>query len=228
MSTYLINYASGAEKYIQRQQIQVETAQEVGGFDHILTFDETILSSEFRAANSDILEYQNGAGLWIWKPYLVKHVLENVASEGDVVFYVDADHRFDKSPTRIFEKFDAREGKDRDIFLFHEWGDQAWNCTYPCTFKAMGVEHESFYRLTMLLAGYHLWRAGDQSIDFVTKWLEWCCNPDALLPVGPCPEIKAHCFDQSILTLLAAIEGVTADVSPKSTGHIAEAYRGER
>ncbi len=228
METYLVNFADGNQKYLDRQLIQNATAGDTGYFDEILSYDLTILDEEFKSQNAELLSYQYGAGVWVWKPYILKHVCQNIASTGDLVFYCDADHRFDKNPRSFFELLDEREGKDRDIFLFHEWGDQAWNCTYPNTFQAMGAFSEDYLRTTMLLAGYHLWRVGENAITFIEKWLEWCCRSDAILPSGDEPDIKTHCFDQSILTVLAKQEGITSAVSPKTWGIISEVFKGEK
>jgi len=241
MASFFISYASG-DAYVRRQPEQAAEVKAIGCFDNVLTFGPDDLSKSFKKKNRKLLDYKHGAGLWLWKPQILLQVFRHHAQAGDIVFYCDVDHRFDHDPTVFLEA-----ATETEILLFHEDGNIAKDCTYPATFSHMGLVSYDYTDTTMLLAGYHVWRVGVRAVSFVREWLHWCCDSNVMLPgrvkheqFGSLPTEQyaiesvlkwdgvmqrpapCHCFDQSILTLLAKKRGIAPVRSPKLDNYLSE------
>jgi hypothetical protein len=231
MASFFVSYADG-EEYQQRQQLQADAVRELDCFDEVLTFGPEDLSPSFKNKNRKLLRYEKGAGLWIWKPQILLQVFRDYAQPGDVVFYCDVDHMFVRAPAEFLEL-----GLSQDILLFHEHGDTADKCTYPATFSYMNLSPDDYRDTSMILGGYHVWRVGVAAVSFVREWLQWCCDERVILPgsldvrcVGslklvdesPDTNLKCHCFDQSVLTLLAQKRNVVPEESPKYRKYLVE------
>jgi len=208
LSFTLINYADG-DIHKWNRRVQVKSAEAKCKFNRIIKYKKSILRESFVSLNKELLDNPHGAGLWIWKPYILLHTLHNEVNEGDIVFYCDSDWAFLKDPEHFQKK-----AEEIDILLFHEDGDCASNWTAPNTFVHMDAYTEEYRNTTMLLGGYNLWKCCKKSIDFLEKWIQLCCRPDIILPINTYN--GGHCYDQSILTILAKQEGIVAEPSPKT------------
>ena len=212
MSSILINFAAG-EVHEKHRELQIESAEKICSFDRIVQCGRDSLDDQFVDDNASLLEHEHGAGLWLWKPYVILNTLKE-CSDGDIVFYLDADWYFAKDPQPFIDR-----AEEIDILLFHEAGDPAkWWCSRN-TFMEMDAYTAEYARTTMLLAGYSLWKCCKKSIDFLEKWLQLCCRREVILPII---YNEGHCYDQSILTILAKKEGIEAELSPKMNGTILE------
>ncbi len=212
MPSILINYADG-EVHNRHREAQVQSAKQYDVFDQITEYSREDIDGEFISQNETLINHPHGAGLWIWKPYIILQTIKK-AREGDIVFYCDSDWCFEKNPKPFIEL-----AEQNDIVLFHENGDMAGQWTAPNTFIAMDAYLPQYANSRMLLAGYSVWKSCKKSIDFLEKWLQLCCRPEVIMPIN---YNGGHCFDQSILTLLAKKEGIEAELSPKMNGTILE------
>ena len=160
MSFILINYADG-QIHLRNRNIQVDSAESRCNFDRIIQYDRSILRDTFLSLHKELLDYKHGAGLWLWKPYILLHTLHYEAEKGDIVFYCDSDWAFLKNPDHF-----KKRAEEVDILLFHENGDKAESWTAPNTFNNMNACSTEYKQTTMLLAGYNLWKCCEKSIDF--------------------------------------------------------------
>ena len=215
----LINYAEG-EPYEMRQSKSREMARDTAKFDDTRSFRKSDLSPTFRSRFNLWLNHAHGAGFWVWKPTVILKALQE-ADPGDLIFYLDVDWEFDAPANAIFNLMD-----NRNILLFNEGGQSAQFCTDKRTFQVMDCESAEYYDTVMLLAGMQCYKAGDEAIDFVTKYRDWVETPEALLPgnrIAGKPN-DCHCYDQSILTLLAKKEGVPSALLPTNLKEMRKIY----
>jgi hypothetical protein len=99
---HLITYASAS--HVNLARILLDTALRVGGFNHTKLYTADSLDSFFVDRNAGVLKQPRGAGLWIYKPYVILYHLVNVAQPDDIVLYLDSKWYFkdDFIPTLDF------------------------------------------------------------------------------------------------------------------------------
>lgn len=196
---YVVNYADG-EPYEAYRKICSYTAKAIGKADSVIEYSKNDISSDFKEKNKAIFNYKRGAGLWLWKPYLIKKALDSI-NDGDWIFYTDAGVTFIRSLHHLVEHANYH---GQDIVIM----EQPMLCrqfTKRECYAIMGVEdHNENQALGLLL----LLRKSSFSNRFVNEWLELCQNEELLSPVHFHTEIEewsdyyAHREDQSILSLI--------------------------
>lgn len=85
MTKYFITYGNAkfelAKKRIEQEAINLNI------FDKIILYSEKDISEELK--NSDVFKEKRGAGLWSWKPDVIKSTLAKM-NDGDYLVYCDA------------------------------------------------------------------------------------------------------------------------------------------
>lgn len=212
MEYKLISYACG-DKHTKQQQKLKESAEQAG-FTSTIEYGREDLDKDFAKKNYYILAQYHGAGLWLWKPYLLLHTLLQ-SKMGDVIFYMDSDHIFTKSAKQYYDT-----ALEKGLVLFHENGREVNTCTATDTFYHMDALEDKYQKTTMLLATYLVCKVTEKTINFVREWLEWCKKPEVIFPMHTYETrpILTHCYDQSILTILAMRHNISPVLSPVLTG----------
>ncbi|WP_442587806.1 hypothetical protein ACSBL2_17310 [Pedobacter sp. AW31-3R] len=86
MNIYLISY--GDENYASQKKFFEETALSSSFFDKIIICGPENLDNDFYAKFEFILNQKKGGGYWIWKPYLLKMIM-NTLNDNDILVYCD-------------------------------------------------------------------------------------------------------------------------------------------
>ena len=87
MKKYLISY--GDDRYRNRRMYFKESAKRSGFFDDVLMFSPSDFDDEFYNQIYRPVQHLRGGGFWLWKPYLIKIVLDRI-EEGDILIYCDS------------------------------------------------------------------------------------------------------------------------------------------
>ena len=85
----IVAVSYGNRPYYKALRLNCRTAKKYGKVDKVYSFKEKDIDEKFRKENLKILSQKRGNGYWLWKPYLIKKVL-NQLSEGDYLVYMDA------------------------------------------------------------------------------------------------------------------------------------------
>ncbi|WP_225047589.1 hypothetical protein [Lacticaseibacillus kribbianus] len=215
----LINYASAA--YEKTRALNSWTGIHVAGFDKVVEYSPSDIDNAFFDENKEILEKSRGAGMWLWKPYIILKEARKL-DEGDLLFYADSGSFFIRKIDRVVNIL-----KHEDIWLTRTPLIEK-QFTKKETFRELGCEGRRFENTPQIMATFVAIRVNKQSIDFVKSWLENCCNPLALLPPSSESEQKtvflAHREDQSIISLLAKKQGLHTFSDPTQYGKLPEKY----
>lgn len=195
---YVINYANG-EPYESFRKINTKTAYRFGRADKVLEYSEKDIPLEYKEKHKDIFACKRGAGLWLWKPYIIKKALCSM-NEGDWLFYSDSGVTF---INRLEHLVHCAKKNGQEIFIT----EQPLLCrqfTKRECYVLTGLDdHDENQALGLLLLC-----KSPTSIKFVDEWLHLCENRELLSPDYFHPEIKewgdfyAHREDQSLLSLL--------------------------
>jgi len=87
MKIHLISY--GDHNYVNQKVILKKTAVNSLFFNSVSIFSLADLGQSFLKVFHNVIFQQKGGGFWIWKPYLIKAIYDELSSE-DVLVYCDA------------------------------------------------------------------------------------------------------------------------------------------
>jgi hypothetical protein len=187
------------------------------GFDMTKLYTPSDLEDHFKGRNHLILKQPRGAGLYVWKPYVVFHYLTWHAKESDIVCFIDA------GLNALNPSFDLRN-------MLHSWTEHTphvgiassypgkWSqterkFTKKDTFLLMNVnisEHETERggEIYQNWGGFFVARKTDSAINFAAEWLTYSQDeriindePSSILQDDPSYIENRH--DQSVLSVLA-------------------------
>lgn len=211
---YAITYSD--DNYTLQRKYNCKTAYSKGKADKVIEYTPADISKEFKDRNASIFNYKLGAGLWIWKPYLILKTLLKIDT-GDYLFYCDAGSIY---INKIQFLIDCIEREKQEIMCF-ELPLLARQFTKRETFKLMDF---SDYSTNQILANYILIKKSKFSIRFVRNWLNYMederiSSPDHFcLGIDEFDDFVAHREDQSILSILARKSNISLFRDPSDYG----------
>lgn len=214
----LINYAN--EPYKKTQHFNSKTGKYIAGFKEVIEYGPEDIDSDFYAQNEFILKQKRGNGEWLWKPYFILKTLEKL-NEGEYVFYCDAGSFFCRSFHYIFDSMKEDNLWFSNIPLIEkEW-------TKPLVLETLDANIPEITETNQIQGGFICVRKCEKSVDFIKKWLEYCCRQDLLLPLGE-NEKKGFCIshreDQSIVSVMCKKAGIIPHKDPTQFGRVPEKY----
>ena len=107
---YLISYADGADVFFQNQHFLVHSALNKG-IDHFLNYRRSHVNAQFIKDHQEIFDTPLGAGLWLWKPWVILETLKNTP-ENAIIMYADVGFCFGGSLNQLWERL-----KDADMVM---------------------------------------------------------------------------------------------------------------
>jgi hypothetical protein len=194
----------------------------MNGIEQVFAYSENMIygSGYFFQDNEEILRAKRGCGYWLWKPYIINHVMrDDHCQDGDILIYCDAGVKIIENVNRIIEVM------DQDIFLFSNGHQHVHWCKAdvleaicPLLFQSAqmlspeGVTPKMLFNpLTdsyqQVQASVIFFKVNQNTRNFVKEWLLWCQMPgfidDSPSKLPNHPEFAQHRYDQAILTCLA-------------------------
>lgn len=217
----VINYANG-KPYEKFQRVSSFTAKHFGKADKVIEYSSTDIPQEYKDTHKEIFAYKRGAGLWLWKPYIICHTLDQMA-EGEWLFYVDSGTVFIRS---IYHLIECADLNNMDLMLFEQPLLERQFTKKEC-FDYMGITD---YFTNQLLSGYILIRNNERTRLFMREWQHYCeiegliSGTKKLTAGGNFPDFYSHREDQSILSLLRIKHGITVFRDPSDYGETPHMY----
>jgi hypothetical protein len=94
MKKYFITFGGGHQNFIDAGNRLTHQANQLDIFDNVILFTDEILKTEHADTFWDkhgkfIEENKRGYGYWLWKPYIIQHVMKTL-DDGDILMYLDA------------------------------------------------------------------------------------------------------------------------------------------
>ncbi len=196
----LITY--GNEPFYNSLEILKKMAEATPFFDKIITYTDRDLPHNI--LSNKLLQHNRGGGYWLWKPYIIKKTLEEIAEGDDIVVYSDAGNEIFnddqwKTYFQIMEKHHAIVFKFRELMKY--WTRQNLLKQYSDSCHNLGEMYQ-------IAGGLTFWNR--KALPIVNEWYEIMCScPDFVLDVPPeqrkheAPYFREHRHDQAILSCLA-------------------------
>lgn len=192
-----INYCNA--RFETQRKYNTATAYTKGKVDRVIEYSLADIDAVFYERNQAIFAYERGAGLWLWKPYIILQTLREM-QEGDYLFYCDAGAYY---VDRVHKLVDVMEREHIDIMPF-EIPFLERQFTKKETFVRMDYgdyTHNQICTTCMLL------KKNDSTLSFISQWLtymqdEICVSYRHFTEEAEFPDFVSHREDQSIFSLL--------------------------
>ena len=212
------------ERYAKARDFAGKMAKRFGKFDKVVIYKPEDIDDDFKENNKEILSFKKGAGLWLWKPYVVNKALNEECKDGDYLFYADAASFFIRSVDYIIKAWG-----DQDVFV-SPVPLKEWQFTKADCFKLLNCDSDKFKQTAQIQGIFIGVRKTTNSIKFVKEWLDRCCDlrlmhPDNIALGLPNPKnFVSHREDQSMLSLLCKQENIHPHEDPSQGGKYPEMY----
>ena len=179
--------------------------------------DKWLRSTDFYEKNIEILSDPQGAGYWLWKPYIILKTLEKIP-KNDIVLYMDVDHFFVPNVgDRNFISL-IKEHLSRDVYdptrespsqLFFLEGLPNIRNVKRDAFILTGCDTEKYWYSYSIYAGFICWKNDPLSIKIVKEWLRFSKDKRIIVDTPSqlaeeYPEFQRHNADASVLSITVA------------------------
>lgn len=212
------------ERYAKARDFAGKMAKRFGKFDKVIIYKPEDIDDDFKEKNKEILSFKKGAGLWLWKPYVVNKALNEECKEGDYLFYADAASFFIRSVDHIIKAWG-----DQDVFV-SPVPLKEWQFTKADCFKLLNCDTDEFKQTAQIQGSFMGFRKSEKSVKFVAEWLRRCCDIRLLHPDNIALHLEnpqgfdAHREDQSMLSLLSKQWGIQPHTDLTQYGKYPEKY----
>jgi len=211
-SVVFVSFAGGDKIHYFNQQLQLQYNKKTHQpFTKELYITDEQLKKKtnyMQVVPKIIRDGKRGYGWWIWKPFLIFHLLNyTVEREKGILVYLDSGAYFKKSCKPLIDYL-LNSSKQEQIFFknFHT------NISYcKCQAVSQILNHDSekialFNNIWQVDASFMILRNTSSTRNLIKSWLDMCLNPNWLtdLPSEECKESSQfhdHRHDQCLLSL---------------------------
>ena len=197
-----VTYSTDNFKSVRK--LNVISAYKKGKADLVFEYTQEDIDENFKESNKKILSYKRGAGLWLWKPYVINKALKLI-NDGDYLIYSEAASIYIR-PIQYLVCSLEKSGQDIMVFGLPLVSEQ-W--TKHETFVRMHCENEGFEKKNQISASFILVKKSLFSVTFIKEYLSFCCDEATISSVQFDQRIEnsknyiAHREDQSVFSLLS-------------------------
>jgi len=209
---YGISYAS--RHFDNRYNTITKIGTHCGLFDSFTCFREQDIDNDFKDKYKEVWNMSKGGGYWIWKPYIISKMLEQM-NDNDILVYIDAGCHINITPEskQRFNEYIHMINNSQSGLLRFQLTHQEKNFTNSKTihyFKNKFNINDNIINTYLdsfqLLATVIILRKNDYTIHFFNKVLE-ILNDDMNLFTDKYTNTynntnENHRHDQSIMSLL--------------------------
>jgi hypothetical protein len=183
-------------------------------FDKIIIENENSIVDFYHTHQSFIDNNSRGFGYWIWKPYIINRLLNNM-SYNDYLFYTDAGasiipHKYNE----LLKYISILDSSNKPILTFSaEYTEKKFQKRIVLEyFDSLGYNlsyDESFLNSSQIESGIFICKKTSFVTDFVQQWLNLCLLDNYKLVIDSKEKENEyfieHRHDQSILSILCKI-----------------------
>lgn len=216
MKTHLISY--GDEKYASQKEFFKETALASGFFDEIMIYGPQDIDAIFYEQFQIFLNQHKGGGFWIWKPYLIKKVLDSLPLD-DILIYCDAGCMINSRGIARFKEYITLLSQSDKGCIAFELPHREFEFTKQEVLDYFGASAE-IADSNQLMATIILFKKSDHATLLVDKWCEALYDKPLLFADDKKRSIQNekfidHRHDQSVFSVIRKTYG--AEIIPDET-----------
>lgn len=197
---YLVSYSDGHQMFVQNQNILVQSTLNKG-VDFFLNYNRSHLSPEFYEQNKHVLDQKLGAGLWLWKPWIILDALKKMPEDA-ILIYMDAG----LSAYRPLDDLINLAAKHNILLYSYPPGEvKSIVRVKRDAFIKVGCDEARCHNADYIQATFLALKNNETSRKFIAEWLHYCSDesvlsraPSVLAPEHP--QFSNHGDDQSVLS----------------------------
>jgi len=118
---YFLSFGGGGQSYVNAVNRISSEALDSNFFTHIISKSDDDLQNDttFMSKYGEFIKNnKRGYGYWLWKPYLIKNLLDKI-NDNDILIYADAGCTINKNGKNQFDRYiDAINNSDAGIISF--------------------------------------------------------------------------------------------------------------
>ena len=203
---WAMSFGGGSQDYRDAVKRISNEFAETGIFQEIIAYTDIDLKNdpEFWGEHKDFIEKnKRGYGYWLWKPYLIKKVLDKM-NENDILLYLDSGCELKNDNNIDLIKLLEKCG-DFD-FIYTSSGQLEKAYTKMDTFSIMKMDSDEILNSVQYQAGVLLIKKNETTRRFIGDWYSMGCDyhliddSESILPNDRAFIDNRH--DQSIFSLL--------------------------
>ena len=206
---------SGGNEYYKNAGIKLlKNCNGMGLFTNITLTNENYLKKDedfWNLHNDFINKNTRGYGLWIWKPFIIKKMMNDM-NNGDILMYLDSDYAFDyDKKDRIVDFFkyvqdDLIIGSVPQFDKDSKWYSVEHRWNKMDLVEKLDMNKPEYMDTLQRDAGTIMFLVCEKTRKFVDEWYELSCDYH-LIDNSPSIlknhiEFREHRHDQSIFSLL--------------------------
>ncbi|TXH53494.1 MAG: hypothetical protein E6Q89_09325 [Bacteroidia bacterium] len=239
MTAHLLTFCN--KKFRLANQLLRQSAYNLGLQNQFRFTEDQFRQTQFYHSHKDITTETFGAGFYLWKPYYILQVLQQLP-ENDLLLYIDSGQILVADPTPLFDLAAAQPVVLFENYQGYHFFSQSnltfteehcyrtinhiryW-CKADCLKLMNAYENEAVLNSMMVDASVLLFRKCDASIAFVEEWLYHCTDRRSIswdenqLNIPNHPGFIMHIYDQSVLSILAAQQNLRLYRCPSQYGN---------
>ncbi|HJD55767.1 MAG TPA: hypothetical protein LFW21_03875 [Rickettsia endosymbiont of Pyrocoelia pectoralis] len=197
---YLVSYADGKESVFRNQNAMNHYAINKG-IDFVFNYKKKHIDPQFVEEHKEIFAEPAGAGLWLWKPYIILETMKK-APENAIIIYLDSAFVIKQHVSNFIKLL-----SDNNILLVHDHDRKNGNYVKGESFALMNCLSEECRNAPHIWSAVMIVRNNAESRSFIEKWLKSCEDIRVIsgkdYNIYPhYPEYKWHHSDQSVLSLV--------------------------
>lgn len=211
MKVHLVNFSN--ERYRGARHQLNATAKQFG-IDTITSWDEHDLQRfEFFNVHRHIMTQSRGAGFWLWKPFILNHLMQKI-DMGDAIVYLDAATELISHIRSVIEI--AEEHPDY-MFLTRQL-HRNWRWIKRDCFFFLECDAPWYHDGLQVDASFQVYIKSETTKHFLARYLHHCCNVSVLTDapnVCGLPNLDGfqdHRHDQAVLALMTMKDDIPCSV----------------
>ena len=215
MKKYLISY--GDDNFAEQREFLKETALASSFFDEVQIFTPDDFEPDFINRLKENNDFKLGGGYWIWKPYLIKRMLDKMETD-DILIYCDAGCMINGYGEKRFNEYIEILNQSITGTIDFELPHAEYEYTKQEVFDHFKSSDEIIYS-NQLESTILLLRNCQHTKMLVNLWYDVACNYFTLFTeakqVPQHQKFIAHRHDQSIFSVIRKTYG--ANIIPDET-----------
>ena len=203
MKIHTITY--GDTNYISQREFFRETAEVSSFFDSVKVYTPNHIKESFKKEYKYIWNSRRGGGYWIWKPLIVKRVLDTLPKD-DILIFCDAGCMINRKGKKRFYEYTDQLMDSTSGSIAFELNFQEYKYTKQEIFDYFGAS-EQIRNAEHTISGIMMFRKGEHAKMLVDKWYQALLDFPMLFTDYYDPEIQDPRFvenrhDQSLISII--------------------------
>jgi hypothetical protein len=225
MKKYIVSFSTTYKNVglsdFELKQIRLLNSAKKFGIQNLKKWTLSLLrQTPFYKQHKNLLDIKKGAGMWIWKPYIILDALKNL-TEGDFLIYADTSLYFIEDPTPMLEICAGNNG-----FFFLQM-DSSWKLsmlTKRDVFYYSNMDNPDGYNAPLTEAYFMIFQKNKDTVGFVEEWLQLCLDEKLITDTNfsgleNISNYKDHRGDMPLLSVLRLKKGIEGFRNPAQWGN---------